>query len=131
MINEPARVTVRALVEDIERTLLKLAIGDDAYIERILGSRTENLVESGLDAKAHSLVRLGALIAADAAAPSYLEIIESARESGASDEELVGCLIATLPALGAVRVTSAAPKLGLALNYDVAAALEESASPLG
>jgi alkylhydroperoxidase/carboxymuconolactone decarboxylase family protein YurZ len=118
-------------VGDIERTLLKLAIGDDAYIELILGSRTANRVESRLDARTHSLVRLGALIAADAAAPSYLEVIESARESGASDEELVGCLIATLPALGAVRVTSAAPKLGLALDYDVAAALEVSGSPLG
>jgi alkylhydroperoxidase/carboxymuconolactone decarboxylase family protein YurZ len=131
MIGEPARVTVGAPVGDIERTLLKLAIGDDAYIELMLGSRTANRVESRLDARTHSLVRLGALIAADAAAPSYLEVIESARESGASDEELVGCLIATLPVLGAVRVTSAAPKLGLALDYDVAAALEVSGSPLG
>jgi alkylhydroperoxidase/carboxymuconolactone decarboxylase family protein YurZ len=131
MISERARVTVEAPVSDIERTLLKLAIGDDAYIQRMLSSQTANRIESRLDARTHSLVRLGALIAADAASPSYLEVIESARESGASDEELVGCLIATLPALGAVRVTSAAPKLGLALNYDVAAALEESASPLG
>jgi 4-carboxymuconolactone decarboxylase len=118
-------------VSDIERTLLKLAIGDDAYIEGMLSSQAANLTESRLDAKTHSLVRLGALIAADAAAPSYLDAIDAARRSGTSDEELVGCLIAILPTLGAVRVTSAAPKLGLALGYDVAAALEESGSPLG
>jgi 4-carboxymuconolactone decarboxylase len=131
MISEPARAIVGVPVGDIERTLLKLAIGDDAYIELMLGSQTANRLESRLDAKTHALVRLGALIAADAAAPSYLEVVESARESGTSDEEIVGCLIATLPALGAVRVTSAAPKLGLALDYDVAAALEVSGSPLG
>jgi len=131
MIGRPARAKVGAPVSDIERTLFKLAIGDDAYIERMLASHAANLTESGLDAKTHSLVRLGALIAADAAAPSYLDAIDSARQSGTSDEELVGCLIAILPTLGAVRVTSAAPKLSLALGYDVAAALEESGSPLG
>jgi 4-carboxymuconolactone decarboxylase len=118
-------------VNEIERTLLKLAIGDDVCIEKLLASQSANLERSRLDAKTHSLVRLGALIAVDAAWPSYLDAIESARESDTSDEELVGCLIATLPVLGAARVTSAAPKLGLALGYDVAAALEESGSPLG
>jgi 4-carboxymuconolactone decarboxylase len=131
MIGRRARARVEAPVSDIERTLLKLAIGDDAYIEGMLSSQAANLTESRLDAKTHSLVRLGALIAADAAAPSYLDAIDAARRSGTSDEELVGCLIAILPTLGAVRVTSAAPKLGLALGYDVAAALEESGSPLG
>ena len=58
------------------------------------------------------------------------DAIESARDSNTSDEELVGCLVAVLPTVGAARVISAAPKLGLALGYDVAAALEESGSPL-
>ena len=69
---------------------------------------------------------IGALIAVDAPAPSYLEAVEAARASGASDREIVGCLLAVLPELGAARAISAAPKLGLALGYDVAAALEES-----
>jgi 4-carboxymuconolactone decarboxylase len=117
-------------LERYECTLRKLAIGDDAYLEAVLAPERANVVESGLDPKTYALVRLGALIAADAAPPSYLDAIESARESETTDEELVGCLVAVLPTLGAARVISAAPKLGLALGYDVAAALEESGSPL-
>ena len=118
-------------MESHESTLRKLTIGDDAYIETMLANEPANLASSALDPKTHALVRLGALIAADAAAPSYLDVIESARDADTSDEEVVGCLVAVLPALGAARVISAAPKLGLALGYDVAAALEESGSPLG
>jgi len=121
---------MHVLVERHTDTLRKLAIGDDAYVDAVLASETGNVAESGLDQKTHALVRLGALIAADAAAPSYLDAIDAARLSGTSEEELVGCLIAVLPELGAARVISAAPKLGLALGYDVAAALEED-SPLG
>jgi 4-carboxymuconolactone decarboxylase len=118
-------------VEDIEGTLRKLAIGDEAYLERMLGCEPAAIANSELDPKTHSLVRIGALIAADAAPPSYLDAIDSAREAAASDEELVGCLIAVLRTLGVARVISAAPKLGLALGYDVAAALEEPRSPVG
>jgi 4-carboxymuconolactone decarboxylase len=118
-------------VDSHECTLRKLAIGDDAYIDTLLASERTNLAESDLDPKTHALVRLGALIAADAASPSYLDALESARAGGASDEELVGCLIAVLPEVGAARVISAAPKLGLAIGYDVAAALEDLGSPLG
>jgi alkylhydroperoxidase/carboxymuconolactone decarboxylase family protein YurZ len=116
---------------ELERTLRKLAIGDHAFIERMLACRHSNVAGSALDPKTHALVRLGALIAADAAPPSYLDAIESASEAGASEEELAGCLIAVLPALGTACVISAAPKLSLALGYDVAAALEESGSAFG
>ena len=115
-------------MEQHECTLRKLTIGDDAYIESVVATERFNLAESHLDPKTHALVRLGALIAADAASPSYLDAIESAREAGTTDEEVAGCLIAVLPTIGAARVISAAPKLGLALGYDVAAALEESGS---
>ena len=74
--------------------------------------------------KARSLVRIAALAAIDATTPSYLEAVESAREGGASDDEIVGVLIAIIPAVGVPRVVSAAPKLALAIGYDVGAALE-------
>jgi len=118
-------------MESHECTLRRLTIGDDAFIDSVLASDRTNLALSGLDPKSHALVRLGALIAADAASPSYLDALESARACDTSDEELVGCLIAVLPELGATRVISAAPRLGLAIGYDVAAALEDTSSPLG
>jgi alkylhydroperoxidase/carboxymuconolactone decarboxylase family protein YurZ len=115
-------------VQGHESTLRKLAIGDDAYLGKLLASEPANVVESRLDPKTHALVRIGALIAVDASAPSYREAVEAARASGTSDQEIVGCLLAVLPELGAARAISAAPKLGLAVGYDVAAALEELAT---
>ena len=50
--------------------------------------------------------------------------IDKARKAGATNDEIVGTLVAVMPALGSARVVCAAPKLGLALGYDVAEALE-------
>ena len=107
-----------------EITLCKIAIADDRYVEEVLSNDRANLTASTLDAKAHALVRLGALIAIDAEAPAYMWTLEAARRAGASDDELVGCLLAALPMLGVARIVSAAPKLGLAMGFDVASALE-------
>ena len=107
-----------------EITLCKIAIADDRYVEEVLSNDRANLTASTLDAKAHALVRLGALIAIDAEAPAYMWTLEAARRAGASDDEVVGCLLAALPMLGVARIVSAAPKLGLAMGFDVASALE-------
>jgi 4-carboxymuconolactone decarboxylase len=107
-----------------EATLCKLAIADDAYLNQLLFDHRENLITSELQPKAHALVRLGALIAIDPDSPAYMCTVQSARRAGVSDDELVGCLLALLPTIGVGRVVSAAPKLGLALGYDVMAALE-------
>jgi alkylhydroperoxidase/carboxymuconolactone decarboxylase family protein YurZ len=111
-------------VQKHEITLCKIAIADDRYVEEVLSNDRANLTASTLDAKAHALVRLGALIAIDAETPAYMWTLESARRAGASDDELVGCLLAALPTLGVARIVSAAPKLGLAMGFDVASALE-------
>jgi alkylhydroperoxidase/carboxymuconolactone decarboxylase family protein YurZ len=112
-------------VPDYEEILRKLSIRDDAYVDVLEGSHRANFAASGLDEKTHALVRLGALIAIDAAPPSYMEVIESARLYGTSDDEIVGALIAAISAVGVTRVVSAAPKLALAIGYDVGAALEQ------
>jgi 4-carboxymuconolactone decarboxylase len=109
-----------------EHTLCKLSISDDRYVDGVLMDDDANLAASSLDPRTHALVRLGALAAVDAAPPSYMESIELARRHGASSDEIVGVLIAVIPAVGGARVTSAAPKLALALGFDVCAALEQS-----
>jgi len=111
-------------VQKHEITLCKIAIADDKYVEEVLSSDRANLTASALDAKAHALVRLGAIIAIDAEAPAYMWTLQAARRAGASDDELVGCLLAALPTLGVARIVAAAPKLGLAMGFDVAGALE-------
>jgi 4-carboxymuconolactone decarboxylase len=111
-------------VRDLEETLRKLAIRDDAFVASILARERENIATSGLDAKTHALARVGALIALDAAPPSYMDTVECGLAAGATVDEFVGVLIAVMPAVGVARVVSAAPKLGLALGYDVVEALE-------
>ena len=107
--------------------LRKLAVRDDAYIDKLLADDGANMAESRLDEKTHALVQIGALAAVDAPTASYLGAIRSARRAGATNEEVTGCLLAVLPSVGIARVVSAAPKLGLALGYDVEAALEAHA----
>ena len=107
-----------------EITLCKVAIADDGYVEEVLANDRANLSASMLDPKTHALARIAALIAIDAETPAYLWTLEAARRAGASDDEVVGCLLAVMPPLGVARIVSAAPKLALALGFDVAAALE-------
>jgi 4-carboxymuconolactone decarboxylase len=111
-------------VADFSRTLRRLAIRDDRYIGSVLADDFENAEASNLDPKTHALVRLGALIALDAPPTAYQASADAALAAGATFDEIVGTLIAVLPAAGVARVTSAAPKLGLGLGYDVESEVE-------
>jgi alkylhydroperoxidase/carboxymuconolactone decarboxylase family protein YurZ len=113
------------VVADHEETLRKLSIRDVGYVERVLSNDHANLAASCLDPKTHALVRLAALAVVDAAPPSYMDSVDAARLGGATDDEMAGVLVAVAPAIGVARVVSAAPKLALALGYDVGAALED------
>ena len=79
---------------------------------------------SGIDARSHALLRIAALIAVDAAPPSFMSAVQAGLDAGATYEEIVGTLIAVMPIVGVARVVSAAPNLGLALGYDVSEAFE-------
>jgi 4-carboxymuconolactone decarboxylase len=110
-------------VGDYRAILRKLALRDNALVESIL-DRDEASELSGLDGKTWALVRLGALIAVDAAPASYLEAVDAARTAGATDDEIVGSLVSVVTLIGVPRAVSAAPKLSLAVGYDVDAGLE-------
>ena len=109
---------------DYKTTLRRLALRDDRYIEALLAHEGTSAAEFGLDARMRALVQIGALVAVDAAPPSYMSVAEEALEAGATYEELVGSLIVLIPVVGVPRVVSAAPNLGLAIGYDVGDALE-------
>lgn len=116
-------------MEGFEVTLRKLTVRDERLVDAVLRSDDEGLAASGLDRKSRALVRIAALVAVDAAPQSYAPSVDAARSEGASCEEIAGVLVALLPVLGSPRVESAAPKLGLALGYDLDAALEEAGAP--
>ncbi len=111
-------------VDEYKLTLRRLAMRDDRYINALLSEEHANATLAGIDRRAHALLRIAALVAVDAAPPSYMSAVDAGLEAGASYEEIVGTLIAVLPLVGVARVVAAAPKLGLALGYDVAEALE-------
>ena len=69
--------------------------------------------------KVDLLVRLGALLALGAATTSLRSTVEHAIEAGASEAEIVGVLVAVAPAVGLARVVSTAPRLAVAIGYDL------------
>jgi alkylhydroperoxidase/carboxymuconolactone decarboxylase family protein YurZ len=109
---------------EYQERLRCMALSDDRFVASVLGMGQDTIQASGLDPKTHAMVRLAALLAVDAAQSSYNASAELALASGASLDEIVGILVAVAPAIGLGRVVSAAPELGLALGYDVEAALE-------
>ena len=112
-------------MDDYQETLRRLAIPDTGFIERLLRDQDENVARSRIDARAFALVRIAALVTADATTASFAAACQDALQAEVTPEEIVGILIAVLPLIGAARVVAAAPSLGLALGYDVGAALEE------
>ena len=111
-------------MQDYQVTLRKLAVRDDRYIDALLQADSASPTLAGIDPRSHALIRIGALIAMNAAPPAYMASVDAALRAGASNEEIVGTLITVLPTVGVGRVVTAAPNLGLAMGYDVADALE-------
>ena len=77
-----------------------------------------------LDAREVALARVASLVAADASVETFRWTVGDALEAGMSPDEVVGVLLAVAPLVGFARVATTAPKLALALDYDVDAALE-------
>lgn len=78
----------------------------------------------GLDARDLALARVASLVAADAPVETFRWNVGDALEAGVSPDEVVGVLLAVAPLVGFARVATTAPKLALALDYDIDTALE-------
>jgi alkylhydroperoxidase/carboxymuconolactone decarboxylase family protein YurZ len=93
-----------------------------------VGEGVDGEVESGeLDPKSLALVRLAALVAVGGAVASYGAQADAAVNAGATAAEIVDALVGVVPVVGMPRVVAAAPKLALALGFDV----EELDGPAG
>ena len=104
-----------------------LALNDSAYVER-LAERCDVAVTT-LDTKVLALARLGALIAAGGAVPSYCAETDAALDAGATPAEVVDVLIGVASVVGMPCIVAAAPNLALALGYDTELALEGIENP--
>lgn len=110
-------------MEDHRHHLRRLAVHDDALLE---ASAAEDapFAASVIDERTAALVRLAAMIAIDAAPSSFQRAVTHALGAGVTADEVVATLEAVTPVTGSARVVQCAPKVALALGYDVDAALE-------
>jgi len=118
-------------VSEHERRLRSLSVNDEAALASLLDTRIDSDERCGLNAKTRALVRLGAVVVLGAPPVTYQWATEAALAAGATDEEIVGTLIAVAPVPGVTRAVSAAPELAIALGYDIDEALEGVATPHG
>jgi 4-carboxymuconolactone decarboxylase len=110
-----------ALVDDVERLLRLLALNDEKSVEMVLVRGRDCDAAAALKPKVDVLVLLGALLALGAATTSLRATVRHAIEAGATETEIVGVLIAVAPAIGLARVVSTAPRLAIAIGYDIEA----------
>ena len=103
--------------------LRRLAVHDNTLVGSLTAEATPTA--SALDERTVALVRVAATIALDAAAASFQHSVEFALAAGATRDEIVATLEAVTPVTGTSRVVSCAPRIALALGYDVEDALEQ------
>ncbi len=106
-----------------EATFRRLAIGDDALLASLFSFHDD--AGDALDQRTASLVRIAALVMGDAKRPAYLREVRHAVDAGATPDEITAVLFAVASVAGSARVMAAAPRLAMALGYDVDWALED------
>ena len=106
-------------VDAVEQQLRRLALNDEKLVAAVLAAGPAFSPASCLDRKSEALVRIGALLAVGASTASLRWTVEVAQAAGATDEEVLGVLIAIGPAVGLARVVAQAPRLALALGYEI------------
>lgn len=107
----------------------RLTLGDDSLMTTLFSTAGGD--PEVLNDRIAALVRLAALIAVDADTPAYQAEVRAAISAGASPEQITDVLVVIARVTGSALVMSAAPKLALALGYDVDDGLENADSREG
>ena len=108
---------------DHTEQLRRLAINDAGFTEHCL--RGADAGSAGLDPKTLALARLAALVAVGGSGASFGSHVDAAVSAGATAAEIVDVLVGVVPTVGLPRVVAAAPKVGMALGYDINDDLED------
>jgi 4-carboxymuconolactone decarboxylase len=85
---------------------------------------TSSIDPHGLNERTAALACLAALVAMHAGPSSYQRCVDRALAAGATVDDVIDTLKVVAPTVGLARLVTAAPGLGLALGYDIDAALE-------
>ena len=114
-------------VLDYTDRLLRLAINDADLTEQRSSEAGVDAawVDPVTDARTLSLVRLAALVAVGGAVPSYAAEADAAVGAGATAAEIADVLFGVIPIVGLPCAVAEAPKVAMALGYDVNDCLED------
>lgn len=92
---------------------------DAGAIQALIAIEVDNVEASGLDARTHALVSIGALVATGADIASYIFQVDRALDAGATPDDVVGILVALAPTVGVAKIVSAAPNIAAALEIEL------------
>ena len=106
-------------------TLRRLAIIDEGFVTGEAGLGLGQTGITSLDPKTAALLQLAAAVANGSSAACLAWSTGLALTAGANEDEIADVLLAIAPVAGLGRVVAAAPEIAIALDYDIAAALEE------
>jgi alkylhydroperoxidase/carboxymuconolactone decarboxylase family protein YurZ len=129
--NGRERAERRAGAGTAQARLRQLASASRTTSWQALDAQPPRTWSSGLDGRTDALVRLAALVAMEGPEPAYRSTIEAALEGGATQEEVIGTMIAVAPTVGLSRLVAATEGMATALGYDLDAALECVDPPAG
>jgi 4-carboxymuconolactone decarboxylase len=109
------------LALDYTDLLRRLSLHDERIAADVLGGSDLRSTGLGpvLDQRTLALTRLAALVAVGGAVPSYGAQADAAIDAGATAAEIIDVLVGVIPVVGLPCVVAAAPRLALALGYDV------------
>lgn len=112
------------MVESGADLLRRLGASDEGALRTVLRLPTEpgrgcTQFDGALTTKIRILVRLAALVALDASTTSIRWAAEQAGCAGADIDEITGVLVAVGPDVGVPRVVACAPRLALAVGYEL------------
>jgi len=105
------------MTDRVEELLRRLAAGDETTLRPLLALEADT--DDALGMPTRMLVRLAALLAVDAPTTSLRWAVEMASAYGASAAQIVAVLLTVAPTVGTARVVAAAPRLALAIGYDI------------
>src|SRR5689334_21945729 len=106
-------------MDPVEHLLRRLALNDEKLVGSVLARTAGDGPPPALDRKAEALVKIGAMLSVGASTASLRWTVELAQSTGATDEEILGVLVAIGPAVGLARMVAEAPRLALAMGYEI------------
>ncbi len=106
-------------MDPADELMRRLAFTDEKVLGMVLTRRVGTDRRTELSSKVELLVRLAALLAVGAAAPSLREAVGQTFAAGATTNEIVGALVAVGPTIGLAGLVASAPRLAMAIGYDL------------